>query len=75
LSQAESKETGHDLSQRSGAYNLPHAELHTVILPHGVAFNQLAVPAIMEQVVRAMGIKRAATGLYDLASSKGHHSH
>ena len=35
----------HLLAPESPAYNLPHAELHTVILPHAVAFNAPALPA------------------------------
>jgi maleylacetate reductase len=54
-----------------GAYNLPHAEMHTVILPHVVAFNEPAIPAIMEQIARAIGTRSASAGLYDLASRIG----
>lgn len=54
-----------------GAYNLPHAELHTVILPHVAAFNEPAIPAIMARVARAIGTRSAPAGLYDLASSIG----
>jgi acetyl-CoA acetyltransferase len=43
-----------------GAYDLPHAETHTVVLPHAVAFNAPAVPEVMERVVRALG----ETGFY-----------
>jgi alcohol dehydrogenase class IV len=57
-----------------GAYNLPHAEMHTVILPHAVAFNEPAIPDIMERVARAlgeMGERSAASSLYDLAEKIG----
>ena len=57
-----------------GAYNLPHAEMHTVVLPHVVAFNEPAIPAIMEKIARAIGSQEsqsAATGLYDLAKRIG----
>ncbi len=49
-----------------GAYNLPHAEMHTVILPHVVAFNEPAIPAVMAKIARAIGTPKAATGLFDL---------
>ena len=49
-----------------GAYDLPHAEMHTVILPHATAFNEEAIPEVMERVARALGVEGAATGLYDL---------
>ncbi len=54
-----------------GAYNLPHAETHTVILPHVVAFNQPAIPAIMERIAHAIGAPVAAMGLYDLEQRIG----
>ena len=57
-----------------GAYDLPHADMHTVVLPHAVAFNEPAIPEIMERVVRALGAiggRGAAAGLYDLAKKIG----
>jgi maleylacetate reductase len=54
-----------------GAYNLPHAEMHTVILPHVVAFNEPAIPEIMDRVASAISAPSAATGLYDLARRIG----
>jgi maleylacetate reductase len=57
-----------------GAYDLPHAEMHTVVLPHAVAFNEPAIPEVMERVAGALGgwgKNGAATGLYDLAESVG----
>lgn len=54
-----------------GAYNLPHAEIHTIILPHVVAFNESAIPAIMEEIAHAIGTESASVGLYDLANSIG----
>ena len=38
-----------------GAYDLPHADMHTVVLPHVTAFQAPAVPAAMERVARALG--------------------
>ena len=52
-----------------GAYDLPHAETHTVILPQAVAFNEGAIPEVMQRVACALGAEEAATGLYDLARS------
>jgi maleylacetate reductase len=55
-----------------GAYDLPHAEMHTVVLPHAVAFKEPAIPEVMERVAGALGEwgkNGAATGLYDLTES------
>ncbi len=50
-----------------GTFNLPHAETHTVILPHATAYNASAAPEAMKRIARALGAKSAAGGLYDLA--------
>ena len=49
-----------------GTYQLPHAEVHTVILPHATAYNAAAAPQAMARIARALGSKSAAGGLYDL---------
>ena len=54
-----------------GAFNLPHAETHTVILPHAVAFNEPAIPDVMARISRALGSQRAAAGIYALIRSLG----
>jgi alcohol dehydrogenase class IV len=57
-----------------GAYNLPHADLHTVVLPHATAFNEVALPAEMARVRAALGApagQSAAAALYELARTIG----
>jgi maleylacetate reductase len=54
-----------------GTYNLPHAETHTVVLPHAVAYNAAAAPEAAGRIARALGAPSAAAGLYDLAASLG----
>jgi maleylacetate reductase len=54
-----------------GTWNLPHAETHTVLLPHAAQYNAAAAPEAMGRVARALGVKDAARGLYDLAKSLG----
>jgi alcohol dehydrogenase class IV len=50
-----------------GTFDLPHAETHTIILPHALAYNAPAVPDAMARIARALGTRDAALGLYDLA--------
>ena len=38
-----------------GAFGLPHAETHAVILPHAVAYNADAAPAAMARLQHALG--------------------
>jgi maleylacetate reductase len=54
-----------------GTFNLPHAETHTVVLPHAAAYNAKAAPQAMARVARALGSRDAAGGLFDLAVSLG----
>ena len=54
-----------------GTFNLPHAETHTAILPHAVAYNATAAPDAMRRVAKAIGASSAALGLYDLAVAVG----
>ena len=54
-----------------GSFNLPHAEAHTVVLPHAIAFNAPAAPEAMARIARALGSDTAAGGLFDLAQRLG----
>ncbi|MBA4096233.1 MAG: maleylacetate reductase [Rhodospirillum sp.] len=54
-----------------GSFNLPHAETHTIVLPHAAAYNSEAAPEAMRRIAHALGGKEAATGLYDLAAAIG----
>ncbi len=38
-----------------GGFGLPHAETHTVLIPHVLAYNAPAVPDAMERLRRALG--------------------
>jgi alcohol dehydrogenase class IV len=49
-----------------GTFNLPHAEVHTVILPHATAYNRDAAPAPMRVAAEALGAGDAAQGIFDL---------
>jgi len=54
-----------------GTFNLPHAETHTVLLPHATAYNAPAVPEAMHRINAALGTRGAPQGLFDLAKSLG----
>jgi len=58
-----------------GSFNLPHAEVHTVILPHAMAYNALHAPQAMAAIARALGQRGtdadAPAGLYALARQHG----
>lgn len=54
-----------------GSFDLPHAETHTVILPHAAAFNRDAAPRALARVAHALGVDDAGGGLFDLAHRLG----
>jgi maleylacetate reductase len=54
-----------------GTWNLPHAETHTVILPHAMAYNYAAARAAMRAAERALNVPQAAQGIYDLMKGLG----
>lgn len=54
-----------------GSFGLPHAETHTVVLPHAIAYNAPAVPDAMAALGRAIGSATPAAALFDLAKGAG----
>jgi maleylacetate reductase len=54
-----------------GTFNLPHAETHTVVLPHAMEFNRVAASDAMRIAAGALGSRDAAQGVYDLAARLG----
>ncbi|HKV04255.1 MAG TPA: maleylacetate reductase [Candidatus Acidoferrales bacterium] len=58
-----------------GAFHLPHAETHTVLLPHATAYNAEAAPEAMHRISRALNgnaaAKSAAQGLCELEIGLG----
>lgn len=54
-----------------GSFDLPHAETHTVILPHAAAYNAAEAEEAMARVARALDADSAAPALFDLAKNAG----
>ena len=50
-----------------GTFDLPHAETHTIVLPHAVAYNESAASQSMGRVAEVLASTSAAEGLFDLA--------
>lgn len=51
-----------------GAYNLPHAQTHSAVLPQVLAFNVGSAPEAAERIARALGSESATDGLERLYS-------
>ncbi|MFS8935268.1 maleylacetate reductase [Cupriavidus taiwanensis] len=54
-----------------GSFNLPHAEVHTVVLPYAMAYNAAAAPQAMVRIARALGTATAPAGLRELGAALG----
>ena len=54
-----------------GTFNTPHAETHTILLPHSVAYNAAATAPGMQRLAKAMGVGNAALGIFELAKAVG----
>jgi alcohol dehydrogenase class IV len=54
-----------------GSYNLPHAQTHTIVLPHALAYNADCAPEAMRRIGAALGDGSAARAVYDLARNNG----
>jgi len=54
-----------------GSFDLPHAETHTILLPHALAYNAPAIPEAIARIERALDGKDAPLRLYELAGKVG----
>lgn len=54
-----------------GAFDLPHAETHAVLLPHTIAYNAPAAPEAIARVGRALAAGDVPSRLYDLVRDGG----
>jgi alcohol dehydrogenase class IV len=61
----------HKLCHVLGGFGLPHAETHSIVLPHAIRYNREAAPQAMARIGRALGGVEAARGLFDLEARLG----
>ena len=61
----------HKLCHILGGFGLPHAETHSIVLPHAVRYNHDSAREAMVRVRRALDAPDAATGIYDLEKKLG----
>ena len=54
-----------------GSFNLPHAQTHTIVLAHALAYNAQAAPEAVARVGKALGGKSGPQAVYDLARDNG----
>jgi maleylacetate reductase len=56
-----------------GAFDLPHAETHTILLPHVLAYNSAAIAPVMARLSLIFDHPDPAAALYDLSAALGAH--
>ena len=54
-----------------GAFDLPHAETHAIVLPHVLAFNAPGAPEAVSRIASALGRNDPARGLHELGRQLG----
>ncbi|QKG23470.1 maleylacetate reductase [Actinomadura verrucosospora] len=54
-----------------GAFDLPHAQTHAIVLPHVLAFNSAAAPEAASRIAAALGRPDPAGALGDLGRALG----
>lgn len=54
-----------------GSFGLPHAETHTVVLPHALAYNYRHAMPAMQRLARAVRHEQPADFLYKFAAANG----
>ncbi|MFJ5774393.1 maleylacetate reductase [Streptomyces sp. NPDC093094] len=54
-----------------GAFGLPHAETHAIVLPHVLAFNASGAPGAMSRIASALGQDDPARALHRLGRELG----
>ena len=54
-----------------GSFDLPHADVHCLMIAYSAAYNREAAHEAMSRIARALGAEDAASGLYDLLQSVG----
>ncbi|MYW89357.1 iron-containing alcohol dehydrogenase [Amycolatopsis rubida] len=52
-----------------GSFGLPHAEAHTIVLPHAMAYNAPNAPEAMRQIAEMLGAPDAPAAVFDLIAS------
>jgi alcohol dehydrogenase class IV len=56
----------HKLCHVLGGFGLPHAETHSIVLPHAMRYNRDAAKDAMARAARAMGASDAPGAVWDL---------
>lgn len=61
----------HKLCHVLGGFGLPHAETHSIVLPHALRYNAAAAPEAMRRTARALGATDAPVGMWELEKRLG----
>ena len=61
----------HKLCHVLGGFGLPHAETHSIVLPHAMRYNHDAASEAMTRISRAIHASDAPTGIFELEKQLG----
>ena len=54
-----------------GTFNLPHAQTHTIVLPHALAYNAKHAPEAMQIMAKALNVGDVPLAIWQLAKTNG----
>jgi len=54
-----------------GGLGLPHAETHSIVLPHALRYNAAAAPQAMKRIQKVIGGEDAPLGVWELEQRLG----
>jgi len=61
----------HKLCHVLGGFGLPHAETHSIVLPHALRFNAEAAPEAMRRISTSINHPDPAVGIWEIAKKLG----
>jgi len=61
----------HKLCHVLGGFGLPHAETHSIVLPHAMRYNRDAAPEAMRRIEKSLEKKDAPGAVWDLEAGLG----
>ena len=57
--------------QLGGMFNLPHAPMHSAVLPYAIAYNEAAARDVLEPLAKILNARTASQGIWDLSKEIG----
>lgn len=57
--------------QLGGMFNLPHAQMHSAVLPYAIKYNEVAAREVLEPLAKILNAKTVSQGIWELSNEIG----